>query len=773
MATIGITVIGVFAYRNLNGIIDVLEEELTPNQDLVTLHQVSSELRKMEVKLEAFVLSQEEEQKKQFEESTSRILASIDSLKDRNSDPYFLNQADTLSNLVLTKANILMQVAKLDYSSMENQLAQVQVAIDDISLKTIQSTSEDSIQRNKKGFLERIFSKKSPDTTYLNRARNYQKMVNSQLDSMAKLALQKQYKQRLKEYALQQDHQLVQTRISDILESLDAWELSHIRSQSTTAKNQVAYVNRYLVTFGWLAPILLLITVFVLVIYVIQTKKYQHALNSARNSALEVARAKETFLATMSHEIRTPMNAIVGFSKVLLDSPLTPSQREQLSIIDKSADHLLFLVNDILDYSKLQAGKLKLEQVGFQPAVIISEVIQLLEHRAKEKNLIIIHENEIGNLSVLGDPYRLRQVLLNLVYNAIKFTEKGSIVISSRSLTVDQNIQLFVSVTDSGIGIAKAKQKSIFEEFEQVGTGRGGTGLGLAITKKLIELQNGTIKVKSKVRVGSTFSIEIPYASAPEFDTKREQETTNNSSNLNGISVLIADDELYNRKLLETILEKSGAIYDTAIDGDQTLAALESKKYDVVLLDFRMPKISGLDIVERLRKTDSLSDETKIIGLTATVSDEDRKRAHSLGIEWVLKKPFDSVELFSIINENKTVQSDTETSYNLDSLRLMGDENFVNDMISTFIESTTTNLDLFQAAVDKEEWPSAGEILHKIIAPSRHFKAVDLVANLKKWELEALAGNPIPKEAVDKMLEEIQSLVSALELHLQEATSHE
>jgi len=770
--TVGIAVVVVFAYRNLSNITRTLEEELKPNLDLVALHRISSELGQMDAHLEAFVYTEQTVYKEAFENSTHRVVLIIDSLKVRNTDAFLLSRADSLHTLVMSKANILLQVASLDYESMQTQMAKVQAKIGTIPVETL---VEDTVSRKKRGFLQKIFTKKPTvsDTVRAMQAREYQEMVNAELDAMAQRAQQAQYKRRLKEYALQQDHEEVQIGIWRILETLENWELQNIRAQSAMAKSQVDYVNKHLTVFGILAPILLVISMSALVIYVLQTRRYQRALKDSRNMALQLAEAKEHFLATMSHEIRTPMNAIVGFSKLLLESPLSAHQREQLRIIDKSADHLIFLLNDVLDFTKLRNGKLTLEETPFDPKVVIRECLQLLAHRAQEKHLKLQFRSDENIPHVSGDAYRLRQILLNLIYNAIKFTSQGSVTVTVSTQSAQDILWLYVSVTDTGVGISKQDQARIFEEFEQLQpqNGRGGTGLGLAITKKLIDLQGGTIQVQSKVGEGSTFSIAIPYRPGQVQPVTKVESTSR--IDLNGLRVLIADDELYNRKLLQAIFDKENVQYDLATDGQEALDALLARQYDVALLDFRMPKLTGPEILEKW-KVSNPDRSTVFVGLTATVSEEELTRAQRLGITAILRKPFDPAELLQIIATHcPTLQTNLSQTkdllFDLSSLHAMGDQAFVHDMIRTFIQGATDSITSFEEKVKNKDWPAAGELLHKIIAPARHFKAEALVTGLKKWEQTALKNEAIPAEARETIVRDVRALVQALDVHLQKS----
>lgn len=765
---LGATIIGFFAYQNFNNIIVALEEEVKPNGDLVILNDISSELEIAENALEGFVLNEEAKYMKSFQAGIKRAISLLDTLKSRNTDSLFLSYTDTLHFLIQDKSRVLTEVAKLDYHSIEQTfsgLEQEEVEYQSKIEKKIE------LPEKKKGFLRRIFGKKKAQESIEPELQpDFQKPINSVVDKVRLQILN----QRKKEISLYEDHQNIDVNISSLIFRMETWQIQRIKELAARAQKQAKRTNRFIVIFSVVSPIVLLATLLILIIYVSRTRKHQQLLKSAKESAIKLAKEKEQFLANMSHEIRTPMNAIVGFSKLLLKTDLNSNQQEQLNIITKSSDHLIHILNDILDFTKLQSGKINLEEKVFDPTLVIKETVQLLGHKAEEKGLIL--NTSLQNLPefVKGDPFRLKQILLNLTFNSIKFTDKGQVSINAKSITKKDTVHIQFEVVDTGIGIPKGKQSKIFEDFEQVTQSdmQTGTGLGLSITKKLVNLHNGKITLKSKIGLGTTFTVKLAYKlAAPEHI----DEKIDNSSehHISGFHMLIADDEAFNRKLLTVILSQKGVTFDEAENGAETYQMLNEKKYDMLLLDFRMPKMNGPDIAEKIRAENGINSEIPIIGLTATVSDQDMRMATKSGINHVLRKPFDAEELLTLIEKELTSEpinsvSKSKLEFNLDSLNKMGDEAFVKEMIETFINSTTQNLELLNSEIETENWEKSADIIHKIIAPARHFKANRLVSLLKKNELSARAGNPINKELQNKINQELLSLVASLQLYLRQ-----
>ncbi|WP_370089953.1 hybrid sensor histidine kinase/response regulator [Ekhidna sp.] len=774
--TVGVSLIGFLAYKNINQIIGTLEKESQPNVNLLLLNNISLELQEVEHTVERFVYTGEQIHMDNFRESIAASVSILDTLKAENQEPQILFFIDSLRNLILTKGTILSQVASLDYESMEETFANLKNQLNDIQTKRI---LEDTILRKKRGFLQSLFSKEEPiitsDTVDILGSDEYKSIVNMQLDSLASQSQRMAYAQKLKEFTLQRDHQDIQEKIAGLLTEMERWELNRIRSQTSDASSIAASTNKYVTMFGVAIPLLLLITLTVLIIYIMRTKKHQEAMDSSRKSALKLAKEKEQFLANMSHEIRTPMNAIGGFSKILLKSDLDSEQREYLSIIDKSTEHLTHIVNDVLDFSKLQSGKIKLETKPFNPAELVEETIKLLEDKADEKHLRLEFESHDLPKMVIGDPYRLRQILLNLIYNGIKFTEKGGVYVSvKKEKMTKKGVQLTFEVMDTGVGIPASYQKHIFNEFEQVNRDdkKKGTGLGLSITKKLVSIHRGKIKVNSTEGRGTTFFVTIPYLLA---DEKAVEKSTRSSSTptLSNMHVLIADDEEFNRKLLMTIFKEHDITYDLAEDGAEAYEKMTAVKYDVVLMDFRMPEMNGPEVAEKIKKEGGLNKDTTIIGLTATVSDQDMELAKQSGIFKVMRKPFDTNELLGLMQGTNTStneplepnQSDN-IEFDLEGLKKMGDEEFVADMVETFITGTKANLEELEQHYQNKRWKDVAEVLHKIIAPARHFKATEVVDMLKKQELNTRKGNPVTSAEYEKLKQTTLNLVEALRLHL-------
>ncbi len=395
-----------------------------------------------------------------------------------------------------------------------------------------------------------------------------------------------------------------------------------------------------------------------------QQKSLQQMLLKAKIAAEEASNSKSLFLANMSHEVRTPMNTIVGMVDLTLDTELTHEQQENLKTIKDAADNLLSLINDILDLSRVEVGKIHLEKIELSLHNIVKSVCMGLMVLARNKNLDFqwCIDDQVPEI-LIGDPVRIRQVLVNLINNAIKFTFKGKVVVTVKVNTINnENCELLFSVADEGVGIPKEKLNKIFDVFSQVdpSTTRrfGGTGLGLSISCKLVELMGGRIWVESEEFKGSVFYFTARFGivtkqkvSVPILEATQSQDLEGQPTKvLKQLVILLAEDNIVNQKIASKMLEKRGWIVKTVDNGKKVLDYLDKESFDLILMDAQMPELDGFDTTKLIRENEKKTGRhIPIIALTARAMLEDQKKCFECGMDAYVAKPFDRPKLYEAI----------------------------------------------------------------------------------------------------------------------------
>jgi PAS domain S-box-containing protein len=443
-------------------------------------------------------------------------------------------------------------------------------------------------------------------------------------------------------------------------------------------------------------------------------------------------KAKDQFMAHISHEIRTPINGIVGMATLLSQNPSVIEQSTYLNAIKSTADTLKVIINDILDLASIESGKLKLEQIGFSIKDLLQSLISTFDHQAKERNIQLLSLLEVdANGIFIGDPVRLNQILINLISNAIKFTETGSIHVKCFVHKKEKRkYQIKFEVIDTGIGIPRNKLDTIFESFSQADASvtrkYGGTGLGLTIVKQLVEMQGGTISVKSKVNEGSTFSFILPYLRGT-VDSGRlvnSTKTLDNRKKLKGVRVLLVEDNDINRLYAQSILKSWGCKVEPAENGLIAVDKVKNQTFDIVLMDIQMPLMDGFEATKSIRSLAKPKNQLPIIALTANATSKDMAKCIAEGMNECMAKPFTPEDIYRVISKfissNKKVKPSfmvsTDSDFDLSYLRSLSnnDQAFITEMIGSVLKNLPLSIAAIRKYSQTSEWSALAEEVHKI-----------------------------------------------------------
>ncbi len=501
-------------------------------------------------------------------------------------------------------------------------------------------------------------------------------------------------------------------------------------------------------------------------------KKMETDLLLAKEQAEKSIQTQELFMANMSHEIRTPMNAIIGMNDLLINSDLSNRQLNYAKTIKSSAESLLVIINDVLDFSKIEAGKLELDPTPTSIKEVLEKCINIVSYKAEEKGLPVSlkFDNEIHHLHLV-DGIRLNQIVLNLLSNAIKFTDKVSITILCELISSFENVQnIKFSVKDTGVGLSQESIKKVFESFVQAegSTTRnyGGTGLGLSISKSLVAQMNSELKVESALNKGSIFHFTLSLKKTKLTERlllKEEIEDVN----LDGLTVLLVDDNKVNRFMALTFLEQKGCIISEAENGKEAIELISTNQFDIILMDVRMPVMDGFQATKIIR--DELNLFTPIVALTANALKGDSDKCLAAGMNDYLSKPFTKEQLFHkmnyVVKNNFSRRKNNKTTSLLDITLLenatMGNAAFQSEMISLLIEELPKDIAKMESAISEEDIQVLALAAHKI-KPSINYVAIKPLRD-KVREIESLSSwDDHSKSIGNQIVSELKSLIKEL-----------
>lgn len=799
-ATIGLAItISYFSFNELMGTVDHLS---TPNKKMLVLNNLFHKITQLDQKQRADAIANPGKTYNSFLRESQSILASIDSLRTMDwSSDYQLERLSTMEDILHLRDRRYIRYLKArsefvynekfshQLDSLANILALTQLP-GDTSVRTtekkVTTTTYPAEEKDEGTWLGRLFSKKKttdvPETKI-----TVQEEVTQKIDTLS-VARQDSAIQQVglimkgleadqrsqnaqmaaQELALVRANTQLISQLLGVLRDVEDEELQVMRKNN----EQAAAVVRESTWRIAAVMVVFLVGGVVLLAFslmdITRSNYYRKQLVEAKEEAETLSHVKQRFLANMSHEIRTPLQSILGYSEQLT-SQQQAHNKEALEAIQRSSEHLLHIVNEVLDYSRIESGKFTLELEPFNLGAVVNDVVSSIRIQADGKALML--ETDVADADDLflhGDPFRMRQILYNLLGNAVKFTSEGFVRLTVKIIEdTGYTVKLRICVADSGLGMNQEDLQRIFEQFEQAeGVGKlyGGTGLGLTIVKKLVEAKNGTLHVDSEPGKGSSFTIELSFDRALASQVRAPQQPTTTATQFTG-KVMVVDDDPLILRLCEVILTKHHIPYISYNDPTESLAVHLPRDVQLILLDIRMPVINGVDLCKEFRKQGR--PDLQIVALTAHVLPTEREKLIQSGFDKVLTKPFRQSELLALIGDTLPTSGSNDAYPNLDALRqmMLGDDNLFQSIVAQFVEETRADLQHLDGLLKEMKTADVRNVIHKLAGRTGQMGMDKLSSKLRTIEEQINDGADV-KDCLEKILdakEELAQTVHALQ----------
>jgi signal transduction histidine kinase/CheY-like chemotaxis protein len=725
---------------------------------------------------------------KVFLDESKQLSLSIDTLKKfYEGDSLQLDRIASMQVLLKERDKLFINYLKvreglLNNQSFSSQIESLNSLVEENSRKTdstilesekrtlvttIYNLEEKQKEEEQKGFFNKLFGKKKPvakidpgynivneelnvrfDTLELSKQDSILRGVGETMRTIEKSQLLKSKQFLNRENSLTNTGDLLINKMLSILRKVEIDAVNQIERKNKEAN---IVVNKGIRQISIIMVVFFLVTIILLYLIltdITRNNKYRKQLELAKEEAEFHSKARQRFLSNMSHEIRTPLQSIIGYSDIIKNQSI-PDQKH-INAISHSSEHLMQIVNEILDYNRIISGKFTFSAVVFDMEKLLEEVISVMKLQAERKNIKLYKDFDLeGSVLMVGDAFRLKQILYNLIGNAIKFTEKGHVALNVSYKKQGNNLHFHFSVEDTGIGLSEEETTHIFNEFEQTNNGEksathDGAGLGLTIAKALVENQGGRISVKSKLGEGSTFTFYLRFDEASE-EAIHLAERLWDFKFPNHQKVWVIDDDAFILDLCSTILANHQIKHTCFNEPAKLLAADWDHEVKFIFMDMRMPGMSGTELCALLRK--QIPTDVKIIALTAQVLPEEREQVLNNGFDALLMKPFREKDLIGVLKDNFSDDDLREAKvpqeFNIDILKTMtfGDQNQLNKILHQFVEDCLTDKEELLNSINSKEYENIILIVHRLAGRTaqagagklaREFRLMELKLNEKK-----------------------------------------
>lgn len=763
---VGYILIGILAliafwviHRQANNYTQINEIKNKNNEKLFMVGKALTGLYEAESLTRNIIQTSDVDKFENYKTKIDTILLTINKVCEISNDILQTEKIDSIKTLIDSKNNNLEELMKIHKQQKE---------------KGIYATAIDELRKENESFgdpnYEKRFRNLAPEfkntivnILNLSKEDNAKRLTNQTLDSLTTTVRQvlaelegkdRKYKREisLKENKLLKNDQIITRQLRDLLATIESNERDEYYARLEASNKVLDETSKIIVVIASTSLLVVIVFLFLIIKDISKSQKFRNELESEKTYTESLLKTRESLINTVTHDLRSPLNTVIGYSDLLEKTELNTKQKHYLDHLKKSSDYILHLVNDLLDLSKLNAGKMIIEELPFSPKKIIENTISSVIPVYDKKNLeiFILSDDELKK-QYLGDPFRIKQILTNLVSNAYKFTDEGSITVESKIISEVEDSskkQLVITVKDTGIGITKEQQNSIFEPFSQGDNNTeknyGGFGLGLAITKIIIKLLNGKITLDSDLDEGSEFTIFIPIKPSNSLVLEKETETVIETQNFYNKRVLIVDDDPNQLALTSEVASLVGLSYDACENGMTAVSFLQKNIYDLVLTDIQMPKMDGFELLKAVKDI-SGNTETPIVALSGR-TDTSAMEYQKAGFVGSLRKPYAPNSLIDLIGDvlkitptqyaEAEIEHTEDAEYSLKDLILFahGDSDSLNTILNTFYESTIDNIGKLKKYVEDENIDEIKKIAHKMLPMFKQIKAKEVIPILEKLE---------------------------------------
>lgn len=766
-----------FVYEQIETLSKNAKEGGENSSRLILMSEIASNLFIAEGISRDIIQNQKNDEFPRFEKQIDTVNIIIYELKDIYEGEEIKRELDSFNSLLGQKTLNLKELLELRenattesyYSKVIRQLQRIDYSFEDENYEWQLRNHDPSVRRAIIGLIEYSKENRANELT--------QKTSDSLINSLKKVlnSLERQERRIMqsineKENELLENDRVISNQLQVIRSKIEQEEILIGLSQVNKSQDLLQKSSTTVSILGIISVITMLVFVTLIFYDTNKSQKYRKELENAKNISESLLKSREQIMATVTHDLRSPLNNVIGYSSLLENTPLNFQQSQYLKNLKYSSDYILKLVNELLDLSKLEAGKMQVEKMRFNLVDLINNTLKsVIPENDSKKIKITTNISNDFNTDIISDTFRIQQVLTNLITNAYKFTKKGSITIEATYKSSGKTPVLIIKIIDTGIGIPKEIQAEVFQEFSQFNQNNNnrntGFGLGLAISKKIVTLLGGNIYLDSEEEKGTAFTVEIPFEFAEPTSENTVISTEKAIPKVSKNKVLVIDDDISQLTLTTEVLKLTGITIESSSDPKEALDKIKTTLYDMIITDIQMPEMDGFEILREVKKITSYQ-QVPVIAISGK-TDVTHDHFLNFGFSEHLTKPYKPEALYEVIKKYfeieqtpiKPILADfhkTEELYNLSDIYLFteGDQQSLRLILSTFIENTKENMVEISSHLSEKNLDKIGTIAHKMLPMFRQMRIENAIPILEKMELKE-----IPIDLLQLELEDLKTIV--------------